>query len=65
MMMTIVILGGDYEAFAVDSNNRIVAEAIGIGLAVLATLFLQWWIGRRQVRDFAQPELESADLAAR
>ena len=42
MMMTIVLLGGDYDAFALDSNNRIVGEIIGIGLAVATSFFLQW-----------------------
>ena len=47
MMMTIVLLGGDYSAFALDSNNRLVAEAIGIGLAIAAALFLEWWVSQR------------------
>ena len=57
MMMTIVLLGGDYSAFALDSNNRLVAEAIGIGLAIAAALFLEWWARQREVTAFAQPEL--------
>lgn len=63
MMMVIVLLGGDYEAYALDSNNRIVGEAIGIGLAILAALFLQWWSKRREVESFANPELAEAELA--
>ena len=60
MMMTIVLLGGDYDAFALDSNNRIVAEIIGIGLAVAASLFLQWWSQQREVTSFALPEAGAA-----
>ena len=56
-MMTIVLLGGDYSAFALDSNNGLVAEAIGIGLAIAAALFLEWWARQREVAAFAQPEL--------
>jgi len=64
MMMTIVLLGGDYDAFALDSNNRIVGEVIGIGLAVAAFFFLQWWAGQREVTSFALPESTEAELAA-
>ena len=63
MMMVIVLLGGNYEAYALDSNNRIVAEAIGIGLAIVAALFLQWWTKRREVNSFANPEIAEAELA--
>ena len=56
MMMTIVLLGGDYDAFALDSNNRIVGEVIGIGLAVAASFFLPWWSQQRQVTSFVLPE---------
>ncbi|MGI9622847.1 MAG: hypothetical protein ACR2PK_08430 [Acidimicrobiales bacterium] len=65
MMMTIVLLGGDYDGFALDSNNRIVGEILGITLAVAASFFLQWWATTREVRTFAQPETASpAELAA-
>ena len=64
MMMTIVLLGGDYTAFALDSNNRIIAEAIGIGLAIAAALFLEWWARQREVTEFAQPEMPENDAAA-
>ena len=62
-MMVIVLLGGNYEAYALDSNNRIVAEAIGIALAIVAALFLQWWTKRREVNSFANPEIAEAELA--
>ncbi|MGI9586519.1 MAG: FUSC family protein, partial [Acidimicrobiia bacterium] len=64
MMMTIVLLGGEYEAFALDSNNRLVAEAIGIAIAVLAALFLEWWAKRRHVESFVNSEFDEAELAA-
>ena len=63
MMMTIVLLGGDYDAFALDSNNRIAGEIIGIGLAVAASFFLQWWSQQREITSFAQPEAAEAELA--
>lgn len=61
MMMTIVLLGGD-DAFALDSNNRIVGEIIGISLAVAASFFLQWWSQQREITSFAQPESAEAEL---
>ncbi|MGI9666424.1 MAG: FUSC family protein [Acidimicrobiia bacterium] len=64
MMMTIVLLGGNYEAFALDSNNRLVAEAIGIAIAVLAALFLEWWSKQRQVDSFVNSEFDDAEVAA-
>lgn len=64
MMMVIVLLGGDYEAYALDSNNRIVAEAVGILLAIGAALFLQWWVKRREVESFANPEHGEAEAVA-
>lgn len=63
MMMVIVLLGGNYAAYALDSNNRIVGEAIGIGIAIVAALFLQWWTKRREVHSFANAEFDEAELA--
>jgi hypothetical protein len=63
MMMTIVLLGGDYDAFALDSSNRLVAEVIGIALAVAASFFLQWWATQRQVTSFALPEATEGQVA--
>jgi hypothetical protein len=63
VMMTIFMLGGDYDAFAVNSNNRLVAEAIGIGLAILVALLLQSWTKQRRMDSLAQPEITEADLA--
>ena len=62
MMMTIVLLGGDYDSFALDSNNRIIGEIIGITIAVVASFFLQWWAQQRGVTSFAQPESNDAEL---
>lgn len=40
-----------------NSNERILAEAFAIGLAIAATAFLQWWSNRRQVETFVEAEI--------
>ena len=54
----VAISGADgcERAQVVRSNNRIVGEIIGIGLAGAASFFLQWWAQQRQVTSFALPE---------
>lgn len=65
MTMSIVLLGGGYDAFALGSNNRIVGEVIGIALGVAASFFLQWWAQQRELTSFAMPEGEAcADAMA-
>jgi hypothetical protein len=63
MMMVIVLLGGDLEAYNLDSSTRIISEAIGIALALGAALFLQWWTKRREVKSFANAEFSEAEFA--
>ena len=55
MTMTWAVQGLDVGQL--NSGERILAEALAIGLAILATAFLQWWVNRRQVETHVEAEL--------
>ena len=41
---------------SLNASERIFAEALAIGLAIAATVFLNWWSSRRNVNTFAEVE---------
>jgi hypothetical protein len=55
MTMTWAVQGLDVGQL--NSGERILAEALAIGLAIVATAFLQWWANHRQVETHVEAEL--------
>jgi len=54
MTMTWAVQGLDVGSL--NASERIYAEALAIGLAIAATVFLNWWSSRRNVNPFAETE---------
>ena len=44
--------------------ETISAELKGIGLAIAAALFLEWWARQREITEFAQPEMPESEVPA-
>lgn len=59
MMMDWVLLGFDVQELNFQSTERLIAEAIGIGLAFGAVIFLDWWGKHRSVETFTAQEIGS------
>ena len=57
MTISWALLGSDVGQINLSSSERIMAEAVAIVLAILATAFLQWWSSHRQVETFAEAEI--------
>lgn len=57
MTISWALLGSDVGQINLSSNERIIAEAVAIVLAILATAFLQWWSKHRQVETFVEAEI--------
>ena len=55
MTMTWAIQGLDIGSL--NSSERILAEALAIGLAIGATAFLQWWSQHRKIESFVEAEI--------